>query len=262
MLKKIVVVFLAVNFISIVGYSRCEEAMAQAADEDAQLTEKVSITKEGNVSLDFREADIKNVFKILAFKSGVNIVASPDVTGTVSIQLNDVPWQQALDVILQTYGYAYERKGNVIVVTTVENLKKRREDSLLLAEQEPIETRTFTLNFGKAADIIASIEKMKSERGSINFDERTNTLIITDTSRQLDLVAEVINTLDRTTPQVLIEAKIVETTFVDTENLGIDWLTKATIGGTKRPITFPFSDTTNSRFTPDGFPGADEGLFS
>ena len=88
----------------------------------------------GLVSLDFQDADIRNVLKVLAFKSGVNIVAAPDVTGVVNIELKDVPWQKALDVILSTYGYGFDRKDNIITVMTVENLKKYREDSLSLGK--------------------------------------------------------------------------------------------------------------------------------
>ena len=135
------------------------------------VEEKTADTHESNVSLDFRDADIANVLKILSYKSGVNIVVGPEVTGLVTIQLNDVPWKQALEVVLETYGYAYEQKGNIITVTTVENLKLRRENAIILAEQEPVETKTFTLNFGRASEIVASIEKMKSERGSINYDK-------------------------------------------------------------------------------------------
>ena len=201
-----------------------EPQVAPVQNNPQIIEEKVADTHESNVSLDFRDADISNVLKILSYKSGVNIVVGPEVTGLVTIQLNDVPWKQALEVVLETYGYAYEQKGNIITVTTVENLKQRRENAILLAEQEPVETETFTLNFGRASEIIASIEKMKSERGSINYDERTNTLIVTDISRRIDLMEGVIKKLDRTTPQVLIEAKIVETSFDNTENLGIDWL--------------------------------------
>ena len=97
--------------------------------------------------------------------------------------------------------------------TTVEKLRKRREDVLSLSEHEPLETKTFTLNFGKASEVITSIEKMKSSRGSSNYDDRTNTIIVTDTPSQLILISSVIETLDTTTPQVLIEAKIIETTI-------------------------------------------------
>lgn len=227
------------------------DGTAEAVSSEASQSE-VNIDTEGKVSLDFRDADIRNIFKILSFKSGVNIVASPEVTGIVSIQLNDVPWQQALDVILQTYGYASERRGNIIVVTTVENLKKRREDAVLLAEQEPVVTKTFTLNFGKASKVITSIEKMKTERGSIDFDDRTNTLIVTDIQPRIDLMAEVIAQLDTTTPQVLIEAKIIETTLSDTDKLGIDWSLGATVSGSKRPSTYPFTKNTDTNYTKIG----------
>ena len=71
----------------------------------------------GNITVDFKDADVHDVLKIISYKSGVNIVAGPEVTGVVTIKLDDVPWQQALDVILETYGYAYEQRGNIIVVT-------------------------------------------------------------------------------------------------------------------------------------------------
>ena len=186
------------------------------------------------------------------FKSGVNIVAGPEVAGVVTIKLDDVPWQQALEVILETYGYAYEKKGNIISVTTIENLKLRRENAVLLAEQEALETGIFTLNFGKASEIIESIGKMKSERGSINFDERTNTIIITDISGRIELMSKVIETLDTTTPQVLIEAKIIETNLNDSENLGIDWTTKITGVGAQRDTTWPFKrGATENRYAGD-----------
>ena len=236
---------------------------SSSADMTALANEGVTVTQPGNVSLDFRDADIKNVFKILSFKSGVNIVASPEVSGMVTIQLTDVPWGQALDVILQSYGYASEKRGNIILVTTVENLKKRREVALVLAEQEPVVTKSFPLSFGKASEVIASVEKMKSDRGSVNFDERTNTVIVTDIESKTVLMEEVIAKLDTTTPQVLIEAKIVETTLNDKENLGIDWTVKTTTAGAKRPITYPFQGraSTSTKYTPDAFPAAEDDEF-
>src|SRR5262245_25718160 len=128
--KRLFSLTAALIFLASTSFAQNQPAgQPAAADPNAN----VSMSEEGYVSLDFREADIRNVFKILSFKSGVNIVAGPEVTGTVSIQLNNVPWKQALDVILQTYGYAYEQRGTIIIVTTVENLKKRREDAALLA---------------------------------------------------------------------------------------------------------------------------------
>jgi len=207
------------------------------------------VTQEGNVSFDFRDADIRNVFRILSFKSGVNIVAGPEVTGLVTMKLDDVPWKQALEVILETYGYAYEKRGTIISVTTIEILKQRRENKMLLAEQESLETKVFVLSFGKASEIVASIGKMKSQRGSVNYDERTNSVIATDISSRLELMEGIVATLDSTTPQVLIEAKIIETNLDDSENLGIDWTTKATLSGSSRPHSFPFKiGATENRF--------------
>lgn len=227
--------------------------------EDADNQEVAK--KNGLVSIDFRDADIKNVLKVLAYNSGVNIVAGPEVTGLVTIQLKDVPWQRALDVVLSTYGYAYERKGDIISVTTVENLKKRREDALVLAEQESLVTETFTLNFGKASEIISSIEKMKTPRGSINFDQRTNTLIVTDIQGNLDLMQDVVSALDAVTPQVVIEVKVVETTLTNTENLGIDWTVKGTAQGAKGATSFPFKMGESSDMIP-AFPATSSSDFA
>ena len=228
----------------------------------AEAPKEEIVSHDGNVTLDLKEADIRNVLRLLAYKGGVNIVAGPEVTGVVTIQLTDVPWQQALDVVLSTYGYGYDQKGSIITVTTIEILKKRREDALLLAEQEPLQTKTFTLNYAKASVVIASIDKMKTSRGSVNFDERTNTLIVRDTPNNISLIAEVVAKLDTTTPQVLIEAKVIETTLNNTENLGIDWVAKATLTGSQRPHTWPFNATETSSKVPGQFPSPEDTNFT
>ena len=208
----------------------------------SQLTQANLPTDAGLVSLDFQDADIRNVLKVLAFKSGVNIVAAPDVTGVVNIELKDVPWQKALDVILSTYGYGFDRKGNIITVMTVENLKKYREDTISLESQEPLISKTFSLNYAKAEDAMKIIDKMVSKRGFINFDERTNSIIIRDLENNLELVSEVIKSIDTITPQVMIETKIIETDLTDAENLGVDWNMQVSVSGAAKPTTFPFTN--------------------
>lgn len=262
MFKRGLVAVFFVFLLSSVVCAQEEASIVEAQDTQSSLDEGISMSDEGDVSLDFRDADIKSVFKILAFKSGVNIVAGPEVSGVVSIQLKDVPWEEALDVIVQTYGYAYEQKGNIIVVTTVEKLKKRREDVMSLSEQEPLETKTFTLNFGKASEIIASIEKMKSGRGNMDYDDRTNTIIVTDTPTQVLLISEVIEKLDATTPQVLIEARIVETTISDQVDVGIDWLTQVTATGAKNATTWPFANSSDNKYISNDFQGIANDNFS
>ena len=202
------------------------------------------------VSLDFQDADIRNVLKVLSYKSGVNIVAGPEVVGVVTIQLKDVLWNKALEVILATYGYSYERNGNIITVTTIENLKKRREDSHVLEDQEPLVTKTYPLSFAKAVEVVDSISKVKTSRGTINFDQRTNTLIVRDAQSTLDLMDGVVRTLDAVTPQVLIEAKVVETNLSNTDKLGIDWTVKGTASGASRRTSFPFKADESNKFLP------------
>ncbi len=197
----------------------------------------------GLVSLDFQDADIRNVLKVLAFKSGVNIVAAHDVTGVVNIELKNVPWQKALDVILSTYGYGFDRKDNIITVMSIENLKKYREDYLSLQAQEPLVSKTYTLNFAKAEDTMKVIYKLVSKRGFINFDARTNSIIVRDLESNIELISGVIKSLDTVTPQVSIETKIIETDLSNTENLGIDWVMQASISGSTRPTTFPFTQS-------------------
>ena len=115
----------------------------------------------GNVTLDFKEADINNVLKIISYKSGINIVTTPDVIGNVSVRLADVPWEIALDVILKTYGFGSQRQGNVILVTKIENVAK-------IASEEPLQTEIITLKFLDAQDAQKIIIPLLSPRGKIS----------------------------------------------------------------------------------------------
>ncbi|HTL70433.1 MAG TPA: secretin N-terminal domain-containing protein [Candidatus Eisenbacteria bacterium] len=229
-----------------------QPAAAEAAPSDApaapaaDATSPTAATSPGNVTVDFKEADIQNVLRILSFKSGVNIVAGKDVTGVVTIRLVDVPWEKALDVVLKTYGYAYDRDGNIIRVTTLENLKK-----------EELSTEVFTLNYSQSAEVEKSLKDILSERGKMRSDSRSNTIIVTDMPTTLQRVSKVIERLDRVTPQVMISAKVIETTLGSTDKLGIKWNIKATIKGAARPITAPFpangpENQTLRRFLPEG----------
>ncbi len=244
MVRKFVVAGIFV--LSIFSSLHAQETTAPENNPAARVEQEAAREKEGQVSLNFRDTDIRNVLRMLALKSGINIVAGPEVTGLVTIELKNVPWKMALKVILETYGYAYEQKENIITVTTVENLQKRRTNAALLSEQEPLITKTFILNYAKGAEVLMSVEKMKSDRGSINHDERTNALIVHDIPGIVDLIGTVIKQLDAVTPQVLIEVKIIETTLTNTENLGIDWTLGSTFSAAKIPHTFPFKDSTSN----------------
>jgi type IV pilus assembly protein PilQ len=232
MLTVVVVLFLCVSQVmaQVPLKSPVYERYAEA-EEPAPEAEAVAGSTQGNVTLDFKDADIINVLRILSLKSGVNIVTGPEVAGTVTIRLTDVPWEQALEVVLRTYGYVYERKDNIIRVTTKENL-----------QTEELVTEAFVLNYSTAEEIEDAISEIISERGRIKSVPRTNTVIVTDVPTNVYNIREVIAKLDKRTPQVYIDSKIVRTELGVTENLGIDWNVAGTMSGAKRPTKFPFVD--------------------
>ena len=158
-------------------------------EEDAQT---------GNISVEFKDADIHDVFRVLALKGNVSIVADPEVKGLVTVQITDVPWEKVLDVICRTYGYAYERETNIIRVTTLE---KQGLENLV--------TEVFGLNYANAKDVSEDIAEMKSERGKIRYNERANLIIVTDIPTNIYKVGKIIKRLDSMTPRVCIEVKII-----------------------------------------------------
>jgi len=212
--------------------------------------------KSNNVTLDFKDADIQNVLRVLAYKSGVNIVAGKEVIGTVTIRLVDVPWEQALAVILNTYGFAYERDGNIITVSTVDALKERREKQRELTEIEGVTSRVFSLQFLDAVDAKKMLEPQLSPQGKISVLEitgqkgwkvgvpvaggqdaeqgkerrerenaRSHSLIITDTPSSLDRITKILAEIDLKPNQVLIEARIMEVNRNVLKDLGVEFST-------------------------------------
>jgi type IV pilus assembly protein PilQ len=213
-----------------------EAAMAETASAPEEVMEEAAATEAaappaGTVSVDFKDADIRQVLRIISLKSGVDIVAGPDVEGLVTIKLTDVPWEQALGIILRTYGFTYEREANIVRVMTLEAL-----------EQEALSTKVFPLAYAKAKEVPDVIKEMLSDRGKVKFDERTNTVIVTDIPTTLFQIAEVIERLDQRTPQVAIATKIVETKLEKNERLGIDWDNTFTMSQTATAFgsSFPF----------------------
>ena len=210
--------FLLFCLLSHTSFSQPPEKPAEEAGEN-----EVAEMKEDNITIDFKDADIRNVLRLLAEKSGINVIVGQEVEGKVTVKLVDVPWKKALDVILRSQGLVYECEDNIIRVTTVENLKK-----------EDLVTRVFDLNYANSEKVSKAIENMVSPRGKINFDERMNLLVITDVSANLGKIGEVVERLDTRTPQVLVEARIVEVTLSKGEDLGINWsmLKGVTVGVT------------------------------
>jgi type IV pilus assembly protein PilQ len=183
------------------------------------------------ITLDFQNADIHNILRIIADVSGLNIVTSDEVKGNITIRLKDVPWDQALDVVLESKDLGKLAMGNVVRIAPADKIKKAQErklDTKKTQEQlEPLVTSVIPVNFAKASDIASTIKGkdvgLVSERGSITAEDRTNVLIVKDIKKSVDEIAAMVKRLDKATPQVLISARIVQADNDFTKGLGVMW---------------------------------------
>ncbi|MEW5758381.1 MAG: hypothetical protein AB1755_02795 [Candidatus Omnitrophota bacterium] len=223
------------------------------------LSSEHVISKAGNVSLNFKDADIRSVLKIISEKAGVNIVPKPDVMGQISVSIEDTPWKNALDIILKTYNYGYVEQENVIMVMKL-------EDVLKMQESEPLRTEVFDLRYLDAHDAANAIRPQLSARGNVTVldvrgqkgwkfgtfkigkegsteapervegpggkeggDIKSKTLIITDTAIVLDKIRNVIlPEIDKKPKQVLIQARIMEVNRDTLKDIGVDFSTGST----------------------------------
>ncbi len=179
------------------------------------------------IDLDLKDADIHNILRLLAEVGHVNIVTGDDVNGNVTIRMRNVPWDEALDVVLQAKGLGMQRAGNLIRVAPLSQLNKERELRLAQLKQEldlaPLETRLIPVSYAHAVELQARAKDLLSPRGTLAVDERTNVIIARDIAGNLNHVEELVRSLDTQTPQVLIEARIVEATSNYNRDLGIQW---------------------------------------
>ena len=179
------------------------------------------------VSLDFKDVEIADVLRLIAEVSDLNIIAGDEVSGNVTIRLVEVPWDQALDVILMTKGLGFIRVGNVLRIAPTEILKA--EEEVRLQERrnkeklEDLEVKLLPVNYAAVKDVVGLVKRLLSARGTVNIDLRTNTLIIKDISSVIDEASALISAIDTQTPQVMIEAKIVEASLGFSRELGTIW---------------------------------------
>lgn len=182
------------------------------------------------ISLELKDADIKDVLRSFAKITGLNIVVDPDVTGSVTVTLENVPWDQCLDIILRINRLDYVIENNVLRVARMERLTQEKQALAAYQKQaeaaRPMKTVTKVLSYARAEDVKAILTAEKfivSERGSVVVDPRSNMLIIRDLSDRLEGILNLIDELDHPNPQVLIEARIVETTRRFSHALGLQW---------------------------------------
>jgi len=189
------------------------------------------------IALDFYETDIKNVFRIIREISGKNFAIDKDVTGKVTLTLETpVPWDQALDLVLKMNQLGMVYEGDIIRVATLATLAKEEQvrQAQIAAEKKtreaekalvPLVTEYISVNYSKASsEILPHVKKVLTEkRGAISVDQRNNQLIVTDTAEVIEKIKEIVARIDTVTPQVIIEAKIVEVSSTFSDAIGIDW---------------------------------------
>lgn len=194
-------------------------------DDEEELAKKMRINggyTGDRLSLNFQDVEVRAILQVIADFTNLNIIASDSVSGNLTLRLKDVPWDQALDIVLQVHGLDKRRTGNVIFVAPRKEMADREllnlEAQLQIAEMEPLRTEIFHLNHRRVNSL--SFEGMLSKRGTINLDEISNTLTVADIPAKLNEIRKRIHKLDVFERQVMIEARIVEATDLFSRNLG------------------------------------------
>lgn len=186
------------------------------------------------ISIETNNMDIRDALSFITEESGVNMVISEDVKGAVSLKLRQVPWDQALVVIMKAKKLGYTRQGNVLRIAPLQDLKAEEDDATKLQQArrniEPLKVRMFPVSYAKVDELEKKIKDFLGDRGKVVGDVRTNALVVTDIEENLERAAKLIASLDTQPPQVLIEGKIVEASEDFTRNIGVNW------GATGAPI--------------------------
>jgi len=201
--------------------------------QEQRVREQFPYTGE-RITLNFQDIEVRSVLAIIADFTGLNLVASDSVQGRVTLNLEDVPWDQALDLVLKSHGLSSRQDGNVIVVAPAAELAQREQLELQAREQletlAPLETEYIEVKYAKANDIAALLRGggqsgfgLLTERGKVAVDPRTNTLLIQDTADQIDSIMDTLERLDVAVRQVQIEARIVIAGQTASRELGVNW---------------------------------------
>ncbi len=209
-----------------------EESNGSSTAEPPFATQTISYIEEKYtgelVDLKFKDADLRDVVLYLGSEvAELNVIFDPGVSGSITCNFKAVPWDQALDILLKNNRMGRTIDGNILRVAPIDVLTQEKVEEKKILESkefsEPILIRYFALSYAKADEVMLLIENKLSERGEIIIDLRTNTLIISDITDRIDVIEQLITAFDKPTPQVTIEARIVEATSTFVRNLGIQW---------------------------------------
>ncbi len=248
-------------------------------DLQKRNAERFAYTGE-KLSLNFQDIDVRSVLQLIADFTNLNLVASDTVQGGITLRLQNVPWDQALDLVLKTKGLDKRKIGNVLLVAPADEIAARERQELesqkQISELAPLRRELLQVNYAKAADIaklftsVTSAEAKIDERGSITVDERTNNIIAYQTQDRLDELRRIVAQLDIPVRQVMIEARIVEANVDYDKSLGVrwggsvqnkgNWNTSGVSNGSSTTIGTPGSTSTNSPFVDLGAAGNTSGI--
>lgn len=207
--------------------------VAKGNKRDVKITKNTSNVAKNEVfdgeliSFDFQDVPIKNALYLIAAKMNLNLVMGDNVDGKLTLLLNDVPHDQALDVILRTKGLGKYVEGNIMIVAPLEEIVQREEFELTslkkIKEIKPLISNTIQINYAKSSSVFELLEGVRSERGSIIFDERTNKMFIEDTSEKVEEMVKLVNEIDIPVRQVSVEARIVYAKKTAAQTMGVQW---------------------------------------
>ncbi|HUD63426.1 MAG TPA: type IV pilus secretin PilQ [Candidatus Sulfotelmatobacter sp.] len=197
------------------------EQKAQAGQQTASTGPKYTGEP---ISVNLKDVDLKDFFRLIHEISGLNVVLDPNVHGTLTVVLDDVPWDQALDIVLKNNDLARELEGNVLRIATVETLKHEADSRRAQIESEALAVEkvsvTRFLSYAKAKDVIVTVKKFISQRGDVVADDRTNAVIINDIPKVIPTIDRLLTQLDRKTQEVEIEARVVAATRQFARDIG------------------------------------------
>ncbi|MDO6443916.1 MULTISPECIES: type IV pilus secretin PilQ [unclassified Marinobacter] len=219
------------DYIAYQSGSQFTVSVEKLSEEEAESRreEKFPYTGE-KLSLNFQDIEVRSVLQLIADFTGLNLVASDTVGGSITLRLQNVPWDQALDLILKTKGLDKRQIGNVLLVAPADEIAAREklelETTKQIAELAPVRLDIVQVNYAKAADIVALIQadaELISDRGFVSSDVRTNTISVRETSEKLEEIRRLVSTWDVPVRQVSIEARIVRAQNNVAEELGVRW---------------------------------------
>ena len=219
------------DYIAYQSGSQFTVSVEELSQEEAESRREEKFPYTGDkLSLNFQDIEVRSVLQLIADFTGLNLVASDTVGGSITLRLQNVPWDQALDLILKTKGLDKRQIGNVLLVAPADEIAAREklelETSKQIAELAPVRLDIVQVNYAKAADIVALIkedEELISDRGFVSSDVRTNTISVRETAEKLEEIRRLVSTWDVPVRQVSIEARIVRAQTNVAENLGVRW---------------------------------------